>query len=100
MFLQILCACFKIKGYFLVRAARYITTIPFLSQAPTRKRFKHNETTIEIKSVVDSFNEQFDGWYKIMVYWPRLAIGFLIMKENKLKQASLPNQNMIKSLLA
>ena len=49
---------------------------------------------MEIKNVVDSFNEQFDGWYKVMVYWSRLAIGFLIQKENKLKQASLTNPNM------
>ena len=49
---------------------------------------------MEIKNVVDSFNEQFDGWYKVMVYWSRPAIGFLIQKENKLKQASLTNPNM------
>ena len=60
----------------------------FPLKANSRKRFKHDETTAEIKAVVDGFNMQFGGYYKVMVYWSRLAVGFLIYKENKMKQAS------------
>lgn len=36
---------------------------------------------------MEHLNGQFQGSYKIMVYWSRLAVGFLIFKDGKFKQA-------------
>lgn len=62
---------------------------PFFSQEPSRKRFKHDESTMEIKNIVDNLNQQFEGNFKVMIYWSRYAVAFMAYDDSveKLKQA-------------
>ena len=65
----------------------YKSIIKCLQDGSRRKRIKHDETTSEIKSVVEYLNQQFEGQFKVMVYWSRRAVGFLILKNGKFQQA-------------
>ena len=44
---------------------------------------------MEIKNIVDNLNKQFDGNFKIMIYWSRSAVAFMVYdpSEDKVKQA-------------
>ena len=49
----------------------------------TKKKRAVEEQTADLRSYVKQLNSQFDGQYKVMVYWSRHAVSFSIWDDNK-----------------
>lgn len=66
-------------------------SIHVLLQAKRKPRVQHDDESLEIKKYVANLNQQLEGYGKIVVYWSRRAVAYLLPADDR-EKGSKPKQ--------